>query len=55
MVTGKLRVITDLGVLDITESGFVLCEVAPGSPPTRSGRPPPRQVSVGADLTEIGV
>lgn len=48
-LTGKAcvnRVITDLGVLDVTDEGLVLVETAPASPSRRSSpRPPRRSVS----------
>ena len=49
------RVITDLAVLDITESGFLLREVAPGVTADDVRKATTAPVAVGADLTEMPV
>jgi len=49
------RVITDLAVLDITESGFVLREVAPGVTADDVRLATAAPITVGADVTEMAV
>jgi 3-oxoacid CoA-transferase len=49
------RVITDLAVLDITESGFVLREVAPGVTADDVRQATAAPISVSADLAEMPV
>ena len=43
------RIITDLCVLDVTDEGLLLVELAPASPRTRSGRRPSRTSSAWTD------
>jgi 3-oxoacid CoA-transferase subunit B len=49
------RVITDLAVLDITESGFALREVAPGVTADDVRQATAAQVTVSASLTEMAM
>ncbi|WP_238017592.1 3-oxoacid CoA-transferase subunit B [Dactylosporangium sp. AC04546] len=49
------RVITDLAVLDITGSGFVLREVAPGVTVDEVRQATAAPISIAADITEMAV
>jgi len=49
------RVITDLAVLDITESGFALREVAPGVTAADVRQATAAPISVSANLTEMTI